>query len=86
MQIGRILGVAGVVSVLAACSATQNVLTSDDVNTQSPQNIIMVVADGMGPAYVTAYRNYRDDPTTDRRDLRANPAIFESLLRGMPWS
>jgi len=29
-----------------------------------PKNIIMVVGDGMGPAYTTAYRYYNDDPKT----------------------
>ena len=28
------------------------------------KNIIMVIADGMGPAYTSAYRYYRDDPKT----------------------
>lgn len=32
---------------------------------QVPKNIVMVIADGMGPAYVTAYRFYMDDPTTE---------------------
>ncbi|HCF78227.1 MAG TPA: alkaline phosphatase, partial [Glaciecola sp.] len=26
----------------------------------TPKNIIMIVADGMGPAYTTAYRYYAD--------------------------
>lgn len=30
-----------------------------------PKNIIMVVADGMGPAYTSAYRYFNDDPKTD---------------------
>ncbi|MCP3428524.1 alkaline phosphatase [Opacimonas viscosa] len=29
-----------------------------------PLNIIMVVADGMGPAYTSGFRYYNDDPTT----------------------
>jgi len=39
-----------------------------DNNHQQPtkqiKNIIMVVADGMGPAYTSAYRYYNDDPNT----------------------
>jgi alkaline phosphatase len=35
---------------------------ADGVNT--PKNIIMIVSDGMGPAYTTAYRNYMDNPDT----------------------
>lgn len=30
----------------------------------TPKNIIMVVSDGMGPVYTTAYRYYADDPKT----------------------
>ncbi len=45
---------------------------------QTPRNIIMVVADGMGPAYTTAYRNYKDDPATDA----VEPVVFDSILVG----
>lgn len=31
---------------------------------EQPHNIIMVVADGMGPAYTTAYRYLKDDKNT----------------------
>lgn len=34
----------------------------------TPKNIIMIVADGMGPAYTTAYRYYADDPNTPEID------------------
>ncbi|WP_077286009.1 alkaline phosphatase [Cognaticolwellia aestuarii] len=30
----------------------------------APQNIIMIVGDGMGPAYTSAYRYFHDDPKT----------------------
>ncbi|MBO9492269.1 alkaline phosphatase [Endozoicomonas sp. G2_1] len=30
----------------------------------TPKNVIMVVADGMGPVYPTAYRLFKDDPKT----------------------
>lgn len=30
----------------------------------TPKNIIMIVGDGMGPAYTSAYRYFHDDPTT----------------------
>jgi alkaline phosphatase len=46
---------------------------------QKPKNIIMVVGDGMGPAYTSAYRYFHDD--------RATPAVeetvFDRLLVGM---
>ena len=38
----------------------------------------MVVADGMGPAYTTAYRNYQDDPQTPM----VEPVVFDDILVG----
>ncbi|GFD77550.1 alkaline phosphatase [Tenacibaculum sp. KUL118] len=38
----------------------------------------MVVADGMGPAYTTAYRNYVDDPSTPHIE----PVVFDDILVG----
>jgi alkaline phosphatase len=56
------------------------VLTTTSVTAQSaPKNIIMVVGDGMGPEYVTAYRMYKDDPTTPQ----VEPTVFDSILVGM---
>lgn len=44
----------------------------------APKNIIMVVADGMGPAYVTAYRLYMDDPNT----TAVETTILDEILVG----
>lgn len=44
----------------------------------TPKNIIMVVADGMGPAYTTAYRNFMDDPTTEVVET----VVFDDILTG----
>lgn len=41
-------------------------------DSDSPKNIIMIIGDGMGPAYTTAYRYYRDDPQT--------PAIEQTVF------
>jgi alkaline phosphatase len=43
-----------------------------------PQNIIMVIADGMGPAYVSAYRYYNDDPMTPEVET----TVFDDMLVG----
>jgi len=53
-------------AALIGCGATDNTVnTAPPAAKQNiPKNIIMVVADGMGPAYTTAYRNYVDDPST----------------------
>jgi alkaline phosphatase len=47
--------------------------------THSPKNIIMIIGDGMGPAYTTAYRMYADDPSTPE----VEQTVFDRLLVGM---
>lgn len=74
--------------LLAGCQATQSgagTAPTADANpgaskspAQSPKNIIMVVADGMGPAYTTAYRNFKDDPATPAIE----PVVFDDVLTG----
>lgn len=44
-----------------------------------PKNIIMVVGDGMGPEYTTAYRMFKDDASTPEVET----TIFDQLLVGM---
>jgi alkaline phosphatase len=44
-----------------------------------PKNIIMVVGDGMGPGYTTAYRYYADDKSTPQ----VEQTVFDRLLVGM---
>ena len=43
------------------------------------KNIIMVVGDGMGPSYTTAYRYFADDKTTPE----VENTVFDRLLVGM---
>jgi alkaline phosphatase len=52
--------------MILSCGQLQ---ASDDVKTNtisdgSPKNIIMIIGDGMGPAYTSAYRYFHDDPNT----------------------
>ncbi|WP_133470561.1 alkaline phosphatase [Paraglaciecola marina] len=47
--------------------------------TEAPKNIIMVIGDGMGPSYTTAYRMYADDPATPE----VEETVFDRLLVGM---
>ena len=46
---------------------------------KSVKNIIMVIGDGMGPAYTTGYRYYMDDKNTPAVET----TIFDKLLTGM---
>lgn len=45
----------------------------------TPKNIIMIVGDGMGPAYTTAYRYFKDDPKTPK----VENTVFDRHLVGM---
>ncbi len=44
----------------------------------TPKNIIVMVGDGMGPAYTSAYRLYMDDPDTEEIE----ETVFNRLLVG----
>lgn len=65
---------------MMSCSEPQSVapdsayLTSES----APKNIIMVVGDGMGPAFTSAYRYYNDDPTTPEIEQ----TVFDRHLKG----
>jgi alkaline phosphatase len=48
------------------------------VKDNTPKNIIMIVGDGMGPAYTTAYRYFHDNPATDRIEQ----TVFDRHLVG----
>jgi len=66
-------------STLAACSSNSAPTSSPKKpTTNGPKNIIMVVGDGMGPAYTTAYRLFKDDPTT----IAIEPTVFDDILVG----
>ncbi len=43
-----------------------------------PKNIVIMVGDGMGPAYTSAYRYYQDNPST----LEIEQTVFDRLLVG----
>jgi alkaline phosphatase len=80
----KLLSTVSIVLALTACQTIDNDSTAMLVNTEtakkmpSPKNIIMVIADGMGPAYTTSYRYFNDDPTTDI----VEETVFDRLLVG----
>ncbi len=67
-----ILSVSVCALLLSACVIVTPDITVNKkevlVTTERPKNIIMIVADGMGPAYTSAYRYYADDPSTPNLD------------------
>ncbi|MDM7859663.1 alkaline phosphatase [Alteromonas sp. ASW11-36] len=78
MRIFKAVAVVGITATLFACQATQSQQNISNQQTDKPKNVIMVVADGMGPAYITAYRNYRDNPNTET----VEPVVFDDILVG----
>ena len=63
---------------VSACNTTQN-NQNDVVESSSPKNIIMIVGDGMGPAYTSAYRYFNDNPNTPEIE----ETVFDRTLVGM---
>jgi alkaline phosphatase len=59
------------------CHSATATYSPEEINT--PKNIILIVGDGMGPSYTTAYRMYADDPNTPE----VEKTVFDRLLVGM---
>lgn len=79
--------VAAVTLLSAACTATKQLDMGDvQTNVTTPKNIIMVISDGMGPAYTTAYRLYKDDPNTPMVELTALDPFLVGTTRTYPAS
>lgn len=85
-----------IISVLAAiavfgvaCSSTPSQNVSNEplgAAPIKPKSIIMVVADGMGPAYTSAYRFYKDDPNTAQVEATALDPFLVGTSRTYPAS
>lgn len=67
-----------IASSLIACKTTNENIKLDATPSQPINNVIMIVADGMGPAFTTAYRYYADDKSTPEVEA----SIFDSYLVG----
>jgi alkaline phosphatase len=50
-----------------------------DDTPDNPKNIIMIIGDGMGPAYTTAFRYLHDDPST----IDVEKTVFDRHLIGL---
>lgn len=62
--------------LLNGCATTQK--EAVETSSASPKNVILMVGDGMGYAYLKAYRLFKDDPSTPEIDL----TLFDKLLSG----
>ncbi|MDX2369275.1 MAG: alkaline phosphatase [Colwellia sp.] len=63
-------------SCVSTESSKQEVMPKQNA---APKNIIMVIGDGMGPAYTTAYRYFSDNPKTEIIE----ETIFDRHLKGL---
>ena len=78
-------GVAIAITAVAAVPANAlEVFTASESNVPNagparPKNIIIMIGDGMGPAYPTAYRYFKDNPDTQEIEQ----TVFDRLLVGM---
>lgn len=57
---------------------TSLLLVSQVAIAEEPTQVIMVIADGMGPEYTTAYRYFKDDKSTPEVER----TIFDKYLLG----
>ncbi len=74
------ISMVGIAALQGCAQSGSNQMSGDSQPSapQTPKNIIMVVADGMGPAYTTAYRNFADDPATPQIEH----VVFDNILVG----
>ncbi|MCO4797794.1 MAG: alkaline phosphatase [Colwelliaceae bacterium] len=73
----KILPTLIVSALLTSCNSTQ-IQIDETPAKPNVKNIIMIIADGMGPAYTSAYRYYADDPKTEEIET----TIFDKYLVG----
>ncbi|MBV1908542.1 MAG: alkaline phosphatase [Kangiellaceae bacterium] len=70
----RLISLLCVFFLLLSCQHTTNTKPAQ----VKPKNIILFIGDGMGPAYLKAYRMIKDDPKTSEVET----TLFDSLLVG----
>ncbi len=81
----KLLSAVFVTLALGACTSTDHASENSSNSAvganslSSPKNIIMIVGDGMGPAYTTAYRYFNDNPETSIIEQ----TVFDRHLVGM---
>ncbi|MBE7214991.1 alkaline phosphatase [Shewanella benthica] len=71
-------GVALIGSMGVAAQAVTPVQTMLGDAPSVPKNIVIMIGDGMGPAYTSAYRYYKDNPDTQEIEQ----TVFDRLLVG----
>ena len=68
-----------VASLVISTALTSNTYTGESgKDKDKPKNVIVLVGDGMGPEFNSAYRHYKDNPETSKIERTA----FDSNLLG----
>jgi len=77
----NLFSVLAIACLTLSCGNDSNkvIETSNDITPSTPKNIIMVIGDGMGPTYTTAYRYLMDDTNTPK----VENTVFDRHLVGM---
>ncbi|PHS20525.1 MAG: alkaline phosphatase [Kangiella sp.] len=63
---------------LTSCKTNPVKLITESENSKPVKNIILMIGDGMGPSYITAYRQFMDDPETPQIEQTE----FDKILTG----
>lgn len=72
------------ISCVNSVQANKDVAKQELPPISSPKNIIMVIGDGMGPAYTSAYRYFSDDPETGEIEETVFDRHFTGLSSTYP--
>jgi alkaline phosphatase len=71
-------------SLLIVSLAGCQLISPSAIQPPKPKNIILFIGDGMGPAYMKAYRLFKDDPDTVEVENSLFDGMFVGLLRTDP--
>lgn len=67
------------IGLLLSTPTWANIETGPTKAPSRPKNIVIMIGDGMGPSYTSAYRYYKDNPDTEE----VEQTVFDRLLVGM---
>lgn len=70
--------------ILVVSLAGCQLITQTENQPSKPKNIILFIGDGMGPAYMKAYRLFKDDPQTAEVEKTLFDEMFVGILRTDP--
>ncbi len=78
MKLNQLFTTLAVITALLSNQAICGEILLPDSPPSRPKNIVIMVGDGMGPAYTSAYRYYQDNPDTQEIEQ----TVFDRLLVG----